>query len=410
MSVRFVAYTVAEDGGVEAVPGAQVAIIARGWSRAAEVTRDNAGAFWETVAPESVGRVAGVPPGFGVAITAERIASAPAQWVATTADGTAEVTLPFGDGYFFCAVAPEARDRIAGCSLKDNHGDFQTSVGEPSGTVSGVFEVLDDSEIFVYFRQQRAFFDFDDRRFRRIQGTGTDSQRPQGKATLSIIGVNFDSLDMGARIIDRWLMPFETVAVVEDADAGVFWDSVHDPALRLKQGAIVRSSYGQLSSAPARLVDTGPSGRVDLELEPGGYLLCWVAVTSSRDPARSDHDEPGGTTAPPPTAETEIGPCAHTDITTSQHNVVQIWRSEHRLLLAEVTHQLTEVPTAGPLPRETGPYAESLMQAHTRERQRVCAVAQLDHEQRAAMWRSHTGHDRVFDSPSIWQQFQPWCE
>ena len=67
---------------------------------------------------------AGATVGVDAATTAEQIASAPARWVTSGADGTAEETLAYGQSYVFCAVAAGVEDVIAGCSDTGSAGSL----------------------------------------------------------------------------------------------------------------------------------------------------------------------------------------------------------------------------------------------------------------------------------------------
>ena len=273
--------------------------------------------WWQTVAANPSGLVLGATlPGVAMATTADRIAAAPARWVVTEADGTAEVTLPYGD-YFFCAVAAGVHDMISGCGFTnepDWHDAFFTK----------------DPNVHVYFSEGRAYFDVDHRRYRRIKDGGSGLDR---LADVSIIGVNREGTLYAQSLSDSWLYDYMLAVVVADADIGQFWDTVHD-SLHADRGER-RPTYAQLIPGSARLVEAGPLGAAELQLAPGGHLICHVQVWDPEYPR----------TAPTPETEMEIEFCSYVDIA-SQRHVLNITRIEASTFIADTTGLTGKAPRA----------------------------------------------------------------
>ena len=109
--LRFFAYGEGGDESTAAIAGVRIAIIddPDAWWKA---LRDDAPDFWE-----------GLPPGYRVKISPERLETAPAAFVVTADDGTAVAPVDTGRDYLYCAVAPDADDLIAGCSDRQDGSD-----------------------------------------------------------------------------------------------------------------------------------------------------------------------------------------------------------------------------------------------------------------------------------------------
>ena len=347
--VRFVAY---EDAGGDAgmLAGTRIAIIDASvgstaiyeWWQA--IAANTEGPLWRTIGPWR-------SPGFAVATTAEQIAAAPARWAVTGTDGTAEATLSYGGHYLFCVIAEATPDMVSGC----------VSTRYLPGT-SHIHDLrVEEPAVYVYLSEGRAYFDLNDGRYRRIRGGNSD---PEGLAHLSIISVNKEGVLYARSLSRTWLL--HTLAlVVADADVGLFWETVHDPAQP--------TTYGRVSASPAQMVDTGPLGAAELQLEPGGHLVCRLKL---RD-------------YPAPAAETEasIDACIYAIVSPAQHHVIDITTVEIYIHIRHTPDQAGFIMRASHENRRTvfheerGQYDELLLAAHAQESRRVCAVARLQDDE-----------------------------
>ena len=114
VTVRFVAY--GDFDSDDDVPCGMLPEV-----RIAVVEADDRLNWWEAVGGSELGIEGFIPPGTRVLTSAERLAAAPAQFVTTGADGTAEMLVAYDPKirvYSVCAILP-GDDLIAGCNNND---------------------------------------------------------------------------------------------------------------------------------------------------------------------------------------------------------------------------------------------------------------------------------------------------
>ena len=316
--VGFFAYGDGGDEATGAIAGVRIAIIddPDAWWKA---LRDDAPDFWE-----------GLPPGYRVKISPERLETAPAAFVVTADDGTAVAPVDTGRDYLYCAVAPDADDLIAGCSDRQDGSDVYS----------------------VFFNSGRAYF------ISRRDDLGDGSSHYSNY----IAREHWPSDQVRVTFVSRVLLDFsdedhpegvtftrgDPFAVIDDADVGKWWSVVsqrHDLALSVAfeysagleqsiftaaewSGAFLdtdprlrpfqRPSYMHVSqqdfdAAPARYITTGAGGTADLHLTAGHYIFCQVQFdTAGRQGMGS----------------VSITDCIHEDITGPHDTVIEYSASE----------------------------------------------------------------------------------
>ena len=131
--------------------------------RIAVVEADDRLNWWEAVGGSELGIEGFIPPRARVPTTAERLAAAPAQFVTTGADGTAEMLVAYDPKirvYSVCAILP-GDDLIAGC----NNNDLR--IGESTF----------NSTVYIYFTHGHAILEVEssDRYQRFLNGTASST-------------------------------------------------------------------------------------------------------------------------------------------------------------------------------------------------------------------------------------------
>ena len=328
LEVGFFAYGEGGDESTAAMAGVRIAIIddPDAWWRA---LRDDAPDFWE-----------GLPPGYRVKISPERLETAPARFVVTADDGTAVAPVDAGRDYLYCAIAPEADDLIAGCSERQDTSNMY-SVFFSSGRayfVSGRDDLRDGSSHYSNF-------------------VAPGHRQPdQVRVTfVSLLFLDFSDEDHPEGVTFGRGDPF---AIIDDADVGSWWSVVsqgHDLALSVSfeysdmgqsiytaaewSGSFVdtdpglrpfqRPSYMQVSqqdfdAAPAQYIITGAGGTAEAHLTAGHYIFCGVRFDTARRKGMGS---------------ASITDCIHEDVTGPHDTVIEYSASE-------ATHGIKELSRA----------------------------------------------------------------
>ena len=249
--VRFVASASGGDGeDATALAGVTVAI----------VERNDRGEWWSALgaysSEERTGIYHSIPPGAQVASTAEQIAAAPAQFVTTSADGTAHAELDRSTFYLLCAVSPDAPDVVAGCTGDDD--TLKLSLGRPV-------------TLHVYFSHGRAYLS--------DQAPAGAGRGAAGEASVTVVATSpaLPYANALGELVWSHLDPGQDIAIIADADIGRWWDTVSggDPAA-LDNGRRVRVAAPLVEASPARVITTNHRGTATASLPTGNYLLCAV--------------------------------------------------------------------------------------------------------------------------------------
>ena len=292
VTFRLVAFgDVDGDGGVGfgVVPDMRVAVI----------DKADLGDWWSAVGGDALGIRELVPPGVQVQATAAGLESAPAQWVTTGPDGTAEISLTFTEPKYslFCVVSPVVDNLIAGCTRH-------------------VRRIWTVDTLYMYFSHGRAFLTAGSdtsERYQRFLDEGEPVTRTRRSltgprqyiATATIVAISHG--DIGY----NYLSPGVRIAIIEDADIGEWWTAISDNGeVDLNQYLVygwpnnggVYYNPETLETAPARIVTTGPDGSVEVELTVGTYLFCYIS--------------------------TAITGCDYEKISASQPNIFQVFSGE----------------------------------------------------------------------------------
>lgn len=278
VTVRFVAFGDVDEG--DDVPfgmmsGVQIAAIKHG----------DISDWWATVTGgSSVANgdlsVSYIPPGVQVMSSIESIFTAPAFFMNTGSEGMVETTFTFSYpaelGYMFCVISPIDKDLLAGCSSMINVWDII---------------VLDNDDgfnatLYVYFSDGRAYIDSDSGRYQRfLDGILISGEGSGATATVTFISTKYS--DSGPLALAQ----NQLVAVIQDDNIGDWWDRISNNGERLlflerygKYGIeLVQPPVGQPALAemlepPARILTTGQNAIIEVDFEPGDYLLCRVGI------------------------------------------------------------------------------------------------------------------------------------
>ena len=284
--VGFFAYGEGGDDITGAVAAARVAIIAdpEAWWKA---LRDDAPDFWE-----------GLPPGYQVPSMAERVASAPAQWITTGADGTAVGEREPGKHYIYCAVAPGVDDLVAGCSEPKYHRE-------------------DPRQYSIYFSDGRALFmsAADDAKDGSSHYSNLMLRRSATLDPVKVAYLDRVMLDWSDDEYPEGWYPnnLGVLAVIEDANIGQWWRAISgndelalsvvwseglerpiytatrwsgshqdtDPGLRShERPSYLRVSRATFEAAPAQYLRNADS-IAEITLDAGDYLLCAVKLSTT---------------------------------------------------------------------------------------------------------------------------------
>lgn len=212
--------------------------------------------WWTAVGGNELG-IERFPPSTGVRVpsTADNLSDAPAQFVTTGPDGTAEILLASYDErfhYMFCAISP-IDDLIAGC----NH------ISNWSGPEDG----SDISTVYIYFTHGHAIVEVwsSDRYQGFLDGTGTAGV-PASITFTSTIDWREE------RTLSK---PNTDIAIVGDAHVNAWWTANSNNGntpLELTKIFVDRSEI--FAKRWVHVVTTGLDGIAEASLTPGDYLTC----------------------------------------------------------------------------------------------------------------------------------------
>ncbi len=273
--VRFIAYGDVDpndDIAFGVIPDLQIAVI----------NDRKSSEWWNTVGGEVLGEQTHgsrtfIPPGVQIRSTADAIAASPIDLIATGSDGTAETYLKSSESFSVCVVSP-VEDLIAGCSLSES--------------------IYRESYIpfYVHFSNGRAYIEREqegsERYYRFLHGR-RDSYDPLSEpATITLVAIGQIGTDVPPFI--DFLAPGVSIAVVNDADIGIWWTAISD------DGAAVHDldsyplsvslgwefgwgiPYGSEThervrqNTPVRYINIDWPGILEVNMAPGSYLFCNV--------------------------------------------------------------------------------------------------------------------------------------
>lgn len=274
--VQVFAYGEGGDPDTAAVAGARIAII------------DDPQAWWNALRDDAPDHWEALPPGYRVQSTVQLLASAPAQWVTTGADGTAVSTIKPEPDYLYCAVSPAADDIVAGCTQQTSPYPRGRPVHLP-----------------IYFSGGRAYFMTEDSRDGSVHYEQYQLRRNWPQDPVRVVFVNRYYFDYGPEP-EYFESPWSTLVVIHDTDVGAWWDTVsQDGELALssrdgrgqtlpytavewggshynsdaKDFRFVRLSQERFESSPARYPLRGTDYTAEAFLVPGDYLFCAISST-----------------------------------------------------------------------------------------------------------------------------------
>lgn len=249
--VRFVAYgdvDVDDDGPCRMLPDVRIAIIHHKESGLIS--------WWEAVGGNELGIGQFMPLGARVPSTAEKLSNAPARFVTTGPDGTAEIIIPHDQENEYsslCAISP-IENLVAGCShhfsLWDRRDNHVTA--------------------YIYFTHGHAIIER--RTSDRYQQYIDDSRSSQGPATVAFTAQSYDDIAP--------TQPYRNMSIVFVSDAHVddWWTAVWTAAsdnqtvMQRKYSSPVDSDV--LAHDWVHVITTGPDGLAEKMLVPGDYLIC----------------------------------------------------------------------------------------------------------------------------------------
>lgn len=263
VKVKFVAFgdvDWTDDTPLDMVPDVRIAII----------KDDRVSDWWTSITgiQDYISPIDYIPPGVQVQSSIESISAAPASFITTGFDGTAETVLRFDnrsiDQYMICVSSPDNEDLIAGCSRIE-------IIWLPNfDTLSAIF--------YIYFSDGRAYIDRDKERYQRF----SDKTLTSKNDSYSIAKVAFVSAaysDIGPPVFRRNAL----VAIIKDEDIGDWWQLISDNRLYdsnevpfLNKYEAIQFDSRVLNNMPIHIANTGYNAITRIELEPDDYLLCEV--------------------------------------------------------------------------------------------------------------------------------------
>ena len=277
VTVRFVAYgdvDSRDDVPCGMLPGVRIAVVEAS-------KRLN---WWKAVGGSELGIEKFIPPGARVPTTAEGLATAPAQFVTTGADGTADMLVAYAPEfrvYSVCAILP-GDDLIAGC----NNNNIR--IGESTL----------NSTVYIYFNHGHATVEVEssDRYQRFLNGT-VSSTAP---ATIMFEATSFDdTIDISDSLLEyiledglddisehpdfedmiqSYAQPIDglDVIVVDSAYINTWWEVVSDNGVNELEERRLKVDSEVLEHDWVHVVSTDPDGLAETMLSPGDYLICSV--------------------------------------------------------------------------------------------------------------------------------------
>ncbi len=254
VTVRFVAYGDVDsddDKPCAMLPDVRIAVISEEHANSADKEKDDMLNWWKAVGGSELGIYRFIPPGVRVPSTAERFASAPAQFITTGPDGTAELRFdydPETDDYSLCAISP-IDDLIAGCSHHHLHL-------RPNYHIT----------IYIYFTHGHATIEvgasdryqwfLDDTRLAGTPATITFEATYNDDIEPSHPSDNTDIIVVGAAHINAW------------------WAAISDNGANELEANKLQVGSEDLAHDWAHVITTGSDGSAETALPPGDYLLC----------------------------------------------------------------------------------------------------------------------------------------
>ena len=255
-TAKFVAYgDVDNDDDVPCgmLPDVRIAVMSEEFF-GEEVLQD----WWEAVGGNELGIEEYIPPGVRVPSTAEKLSNAPAQFIATSSDGTVEVPVAYEPepyDYMFCAIWP-SDDWIAGCN-------YLTSA------VLGIH-----TTVYIYLTHGHAIVDLDSSdRYQRFLNIPRSAEEP---ATVTFAATLGDDTGPSRPSADV------DIVVVGDAHVNAWWAVVSDNGANPLE--LDRISIGSevLEHDWIHVITTGLDGLAETALPQGDYLICAEPFGSHR--------------------------------------------------------------------------------------------------------------------------------
>ncbi len=256
-SVSIVAYgDVDSDDDVPCamLPDVRIAVI-QDTSQNSSVSLDLLEDWWTAVGGDELGIRRFIPPGVRVPSTAERLASAPAQFITTGPDGTAELRFdydPETDDHSLCAISP-IDDLIAGCKHNLSLRGF------PSDHISHI-------TVYIYFTHGHAIIEVgaSDRYQRFLDDTGSTGT----PATITFEATDNDDIE------PSYPSDNTDIIVVGAAHVNAWWTAIYNGPINELEANRLQVTSENLAHDWAHVITTGPDGSAETALPPGDYLIC----------------------------------------------------------------------------------------------------------------------------------------
>ena len=277
VTVRFVAY-----GDVDSDDDMHCGMLPD--VRIAVVGTDDRLNWWKAVGGDELGIEKFIPPGARVPTTAERLATAPAQFVTTGADGTADMLVAYAPEfrvYSVCAILP-GDDLIAGC----NNNDLR------------IEESTLNSTVYIHLSHGHAILEVEssDRYQRFLNGTASST----APATIMFEATSFDdTMDISDSLLEYILEDISNnisehpdyddmvrsfaqpidgldVIVVDSAHVNAWWTVVSNSGVHELEERRLRVDSELLEHDWVHVVNTDQDGLAETVLPPGDYLICSV--------------------------------------------------------------------------------------------------------------------------------------
>ena len=291
VTVRFVTYgdvDLDDEIPFGVVPNVQIAVI---WEREPIDRRDSIrhlDDWWMTVGGNDKGIDRRIFPGVRVQSTAEKLATAPARFVATGSDGKLEISVDYTDDgsylYSFCVMSPVVDDLIAGCNYRP------ISLWKYGSS---------DMIVYAYFTHGYAIVEEGlggEERYRRF----LDGEILKESATVSIVAIRTD--DVAPPRPGKGMK----IAIVDDAHVSAWWEATLDEkATGFGMNRVIYFSSEVLAHDWIHVVTTSPDGLAEIDLPSGDYLVC--QVTSTIDDSY-----------------TYIGGCSYDALLSAQNNIFKV--------------------------------------------------------------------------------------
>ncbi len=266
VTVRFVAYGDVDsddDKPCAMLPDIRIAVI-QDTSRNSSVSLDLLEDWWTAVGGDELGIRRFIPPGVRVQSTAERLASAPAQFITTGPNGTAELRFaydPETDDHSLCAISP-INDLIAGCS-------HHLSLGYLS------LQSNNHITVYIYFTHGHAVIEVG--ASDRYQRFLDDTRLAGTPATITFEATYNDDIEPSHPSDNT------DIIVVGAAHVNAWWAAISDNGANELEEHRLQVSSENLAHDWAHVITTGPDGSAETALPPGDYLLCASNTSGNLD-------------------------------------------------------------------------------------------------------------------------------